>query len=363
MPGSSPAAKIDALSQWKDIQGGDYGGGQTSTAHAVARASFNFLSGKRFDAACAGMESASSLQKQELRGMTLNDVRGKIKNPRKDIAVTSPISVDGTILDPPPKMYFWLAIRDGDDGLVWPKMPPLTIDNNRGDFKAVIHEGGIGNGSKQLLLLGVSKKTNTAFMEWADQSALKGSWPGLSLAGRDATILDAVILMPELPVPTKPKERRTVFLVHGRNDARLHEVARYIERCVSSHHVTILREEPNGGRNILEKFEQTAATAEVAVVLLTADDEGRLGVDPQGKRGTENSLPLNPRGRQNVVFELGFFFAKLGRDRVIVLRDRAVEDPSDIAGLMYEPLEGDWKTRLLKELNYAGVTIKQDHWA
>ncbi|WP_104140049.1 TIR domain-containing protein [Arthrobacter sp. ZGTC131] len=46
-------------------------------------------------------------------------------------------------------------------------------------------------------------------------------------------------------------------------------------------------------------------------------------------------LKKKPRGRQNVVFEMGFFFGAPGRGHVAVLLDEDVEEPGDIKGLVY----------------------------
>jgi len=79
---------------------------------------------------------------------------------------------------------------------------------------------------------------------------------------------------------------------------------------------------------------------------LTAD-EGRLRGEPE----------LRPRGRQNVVLELGLFLGVLGCGRVAVLAGPDVERPSDLAGLVYVPLDpgAGWKALLLRELRAAGV--------
>lgn len=84
-------------------------------------------------------------------------------------------------------------------------------------------------------------------------------------------------------------------------------------------------------------------------MLLTGDDEG-------GIRSSDN---LNLRGRQNVIFELGFFFGKLGRKRVAVLLESNVEKPSDIDGLVYISLDkaGAWKYSLAKELEAASIPV------
>jgi predicted nucleotide-binding protein len=138
-----------------------------------------------------------------------------------------------------------------------------------------------------------------------------------------------------------------IFVVHGRNDAMLHYVVRVIQDS-TGRKPTVLREQPNAGRTILEKFEEHAAVAAYAVVLLTADDEGGLAGDT-----------AHARARQNVIFELGFFFAQLGRKRVAVLVHQGVEKPSDIDGLVYIDLDsgGAWKHTLAKELAAVGISV------
>ncbi len=86
-------------------------------------------------------------------------------------------------------------------------------------------------------------------------------------------------------------------------------------------------------------------------MFLTADDEGGPVSGNTGRR----------RGRPNVIFELGFFFGKLGRHRVAVLLDPNVEKPSDIEGLVYIWLDsgGVWKRALARELESAGIAV--DH--
>lgn len=125
-------------------------------------------------------------------------------------------------------------------------------------------------------------------------------------------------------------------------------MARVVERSTGRDAV-ILHEQANQGRTLLEKFEHHAGSASFAVVLLTADDEGRR----VGEDG------LRPRGRQNVVLELGFFFGRLGRGRVVVLVDPGVEKPSDIDGLVYVRLDevGTWKQGLARELEAADIAV------
>jgi predicted nucleotide-binding protein len=132
-----------------------------------------------------------------------------------------------------------------------------------------------------------------------------------------------------------------VFIVHGRADGPRESVARFIERF--GLRPIILHEQASEGRTIIEKIERHSAVA-YAVVLLTGDDRGGLvGAD----RAT-----YQPRARQNVVLELGYFLGKLGRRHVCVLHEPGVEIPSDYDGVVYVPLDpGDaWKLRLAREM-------------
>lgn len=146
------------------------------------------------------------------------------------------------------------------------------------------------------------------------------------------------------PPPLELNEAR-VFIVHGHDEAARETVARAIEKLGLE--AVILNEQANEGKTIIEKFEAHSAPG-FAVVLLTPDDLG--GKD-------EDSLV--PRARQNVILELGFFMGKLGRNRVLALVKGGIEIPSDISGVVYEPMDdgGNWKLRLGKELRAAGIAV------
>jgi predicted nucleotide-binding protein len=109
----------------------------------------------------------------------------------------------------------------------------------------------------------------------------------------------------------------------------------------------ILHEQANRGKTIVEKFEAHAGVG-FAVILLTSDDIG-------GPVGGQQQ----PRARQNVILELGFFIGRLGRARVCALKAANVELPSDILGIVWTPFDegGAWKQGLAKELLAAGYAI------
>jgi len=110
---------------------------------------------------------------------------------------------------------------------------------------------------------------------------------------------------------------------------------------------------PNRGGSIIEMLELNSVVP-FAVVLLTGDDLGITAV-----QYTADQKDLKRRARQNVIFELGYFVAKVGRNRVCTLYSPGVEIPSDIGGVMFVEYDGGggWKVALAKELTAAGIEI------
>ena len=137
-----------------------------------------------------------------------------------------------------------------------------------------------------------------------------------------------------------------MFVVHGHDEETKQSVARCIERL--GLRAIILHEEPNKGRTIIEKFEDSADVG-FAVVLLTPDDVGAK------KTEKEN---LKPRARQNVILELGFFIGRLGRERVCALY-KGVEIPSDLRGILWVPVDSEraWCWALAREMKAAGLPV------
>jgi predicted nucleotide-binding protein len=139
---------------------------------------------------------------------------------------------------------------------------------------------------------------------------------------------------------------RKVFIVHGHDSGVREAVARFLERI--GFEAIILHERANQGRTVIEKVE-AHGDAGFAVVLLTPDDEGRA----------KNGENLQPRARQNVLLELGYFIGKLSRQRVCTLKVGELEIPSDWRGVIDEPFDsnGGWKQTLARELQAAGYDI------
>ena len=109
--------------------------------------------------------------------------------------------------------------------------------------------------------------------------------------------------------------RPRVFIVHGHDEVLLQQAARLVQAL--GLRPVILHEQAGGGMPLIEKLKKHS-DVEFAIVLLTADDEGRsrLSTDPH-----------QPRARQNVIFELGFFIGLPAIKTVLALRSEGVEVP------------------------------------
>ena len=158
----------------------------------------------------------------------------------------------------------------------------------------------------------------------------------------------------QLASPNQPSETPQstfgdeVFIVHGHDNETKETVARFVEK--SGIEATILHERTNRGKTIPEKFEEHAGTAGFAIILLTPDDVGK---------SKDETDEVKLRARQNVILELGYFWGKLGRDRLCVLYKEGIELPSDIHGIVYVPMNNpdEWQLKLAKEMKQAGLPI------
>lgn len=146
------------------------------------------------------------------------------------------------------------------------------------------------------------------------------------------------------------RNKRKVFIVHGRDNEAKQEVSRFIAELGLE--AIILHEQASAGMTIIEKIERYSNDADFALVLYTPCDLGR---------GSHENNPPKKRARQNVVFEHGYLMAKLGRENVCALVKSDLEKPNDISGVVYVDLDqaGAWKIEVSKELRACGYHLKQ----
>jgi predicted nucleotide-binding protein len=159
---------------------------------------------------------------------------------------------------------------------------------------------------------------NSEIDEWAKTQSI----PLLRKYEAQRVLVDALqntgILKGKLP----PR----AFIVHGHDEVALLQLKNYLQNVLGWQEPIVLREQPNCGRTLMEKFEDFSTRVDCVFVLLTPDDAT-----------TPKDANQPRRSRQNVIFELGFFYGQFGRQsgRVIVLYKGPNELPSDILGVAW----------------------------
>jgi len=112
-----------------------------------------------------------------------------------------------------------------------------------------------------------------------------------------------------------------LMLIHGRSPDR-DALKRYLQERVRR--VVVLADEYAPTEPIPIKFERYAASVDGAIALLTPDDMGGLANDDVG---------LTSRARENVWVEVGWFWGRRGRSKLLLLRKGDVSVPSDLGNV------------------------------
>ena len=108
--------------------------------------------------------------------------------------------------------------------------------------------------------------------------------------------------------------------MHGHDEAALQGLARLLEKLGLE--AIVLREQPDKGRTVIEKFEDSADEVGFAVVLLTPDDIGGIAVE-----GSQSA-----RARQNVILRAWLFHRKAWLWESVPLPKRRREIPQTYLG-------------------------------
>jgi predicted nucleotide-binding protein len=139
---------------------------------------------------------------------------------------------------------------------------------------------------------------------------------------------------------------KKVFIVHGHDTLALLELKNFVSKIGLD--PIVLSDQPDSGRTIIEKFEYYANQCSYAFVLMTPDD----------KQAAELDKGDLFRARQNVILEMGWFMAYLGRSKVVLLHKGDIELPSDITGVIYLKFEkyiSEASEKIRDELKSSGL--------
>ena len=121
---------------------------------------------------------------------------------------------------------------------------------------------------------------------------------------------------------------KEVFVIHGHNEAARSQL-KLLLQSFGLKPIILVEQSDGGGMTIIEKFEFYAGICSFAFALMTPDD--------MIKETDSGKTIWHPR--QNVTLELGWFMARLGRTRVMLLSKGDIEMPSDLQGILYLPFK------------------------
>lgn len=170
---------------------------------------------------------------------------------------------------------------------------------------------------------------------------------------------------------------KNVFIVHGRDHAPVKELKEMLQDF-GLNPIVLHEKTSEGSATLAEKLEEHSKDVEYAFIILTPDDVGGHREDMRKILGAKKPFlqkdlglienradqildRFEPRARQNVIFEMGYFWGLLQRKRVCCLLKGDVEKPSDINGVVYVGFKNSVKEaedKILTKLRKAGYEIK-----
>lgn len=150
-------------------------------------------------------------------------------------------------------------------------------------------------------------------------------------------LLEVLALAPRgqaaVEVRNMPGDRRTVFVVHGRDDRLRREFFDFLRSVglTPLEWETAVAGTGKASPYIAEILENAFDTAAAIIVLLTPDDEARLHERLRLPHDPPSEYELTPQARPNVLFEAGMAFAK-NPDRTVLVSIGHMRPFSDVAG-------------------------------
>lgn len=122
-------------------------------------------------------------------------------------------------------------------------------------------------------------------------------------------------------------------IIHGRsNDWK--KLKEFLQNEMKTSEPKEMGEEYGKSDTLAEKWERITADLDGTIALVTPDDKGGL-VNDEGRTIKEKEIKYTSRARENIWLEVGWFWGKLGRDRVLILRKGETNIPSDWMGVEY----------------------------
>lgn len=173
--------------------------------------------------------------------------------------------------------------------------------------KTLVPIGSFGGTSEKLLNI----LDNTVEIE------SKEDFGGLRLPWGEFTLGIALKLIGVLDFPK-------IFIIHGRSNEWT-VLRDWLQKDLKLSKIMVMEQEFGGSKTLPEKLEYVASRVDAAIAVVTPDDIGALK--------SKKHLGCKPRARQNVWLEVGWFWGRLGRSRIMILCRGEMEIPSDLQGI------------------------------
>ncbi len=155
----------------------------------------------------------------------------------------------------------------------------------------------------------------------------------------------------EQPVSLNTVQSGKIFIVHGHDMEARDQLELILMRLGLQ--PFIMQNSYGGGNTIIEALEKNIyEETAFGIILMTPDDFG------YNKEQTDKDR--QPRARQNVILEMGMIMAKLGREKMAILKKGVLEIPSDCDGILRIEFNGHVKeiaSKLAQRLQAAGFNI------
>lgn len=137
------------------------------------------------------------------------------------------------------------------------------------------------------------------------------------------------------------KNSKDVFIIHGHDEAKLLELEKILKEEFRLNPI-VLKDKPSQGLTIIDKFEKYAKQCSYAFALFTPDDIVSDGDNEYFQ------------ARPNVIFELGWFYANLGRNRVCIVEQESPKSK------IFSDLQGVLRVQFSKDVKECFLEIKRE---
>jgi predicted nucleotide-binding protein len=201
--------------------------------------------------------------------------------------------------------------------------------------------------------------TDAAITKNLDSLIKEAIQPGLSLDQFTRRLTDSKALLDHLnkladsslscqiSMTSRVPVNKNVFIIHGHDELNTRRLTQLLQNHFHLNPIAMLSK-PGMSRPLIEKFEEEAQNCSFAFGLFTPDDE------------IMNAASRYKQARPNVIYEVGWFIGRLGKERVTLLLKQGANIHSDLDGVSRIPFSDNVEDKFLdiqKELKAAKLIV------